>query len=160
MFLLEKAYFIHTCMYLFMVQLGALGNRRRIRFIWALLLGLGFPFAILYPFFDAYIIKHLSAGLAVPFDFTNGLLFIASILFGFSSLMVVSKEWVDKRIWLVLMPPLVLIVLTGVSISNLALGAENSVDVLVFSSAAFNANVVSTAFILGYITQRLSGHGS
>lgn len=39
--------------------------------------------------------------------------------------------------------------LTGVSISNLALGYANSVQVLVFSSASFNANVVSTGFILG-----------
>jgi hypothetical protein len=130
-------------------------SRRRIRLIWAVLLGIGFPTAIIYPFIDAYIVKHLSTGLQVPFDYTNALLFIASILFGFASLMVISKEWVDKRIWTVLLPPLVLIVLTGVSISNLALGAENSVDVLVFSSAAFNANVVSTAFILGYVTQKL-----
>jgi hypothetical protein len=93
--------------------------------------------------------------LQVSFDFTNGLLFIASILFGFSSLMVVSKEWVDRRIWTVLLPPLALIVLTGVSISNLALGAANSVQTLVFSSAAFNANVVSTGFILGYVTRKL-----
>jgi hypothetical protein len=121
--------------------------------IWAVLLGVGFPFAIIYPFFDAYIVKHLAIDLQVSFDFTNGLLFIASILFGFASLMVVSKEWVDRRVWTVLLPPLVLIVLTGVSISNLALGTGN--QVLVFSSAAFNANVVSTGFILGYITQTI-----
>jgi len=93
--------------------------------------------------------------LQVPFDFTNDLLFITSILFGFTSLIVVSKEWGDGRVWMVLLPPLVLIVLTGVSISNLALGASNSVKALIFSSAAFNANVVSTGFILGYITQKL-----
>jgi len=123
--------------------------------IWAVLLGLGFPTAIIYPFFDTYVVKHVAVGFEVPFDFTNGLLFIASVLFGFASLMVVSKEWVDKRIWTVLLPPLMLIVLTGVSISNLALGSANSVQVLAFSSAAFNANVVSTAFIVGYITQKL-----
>lgn len=106
-------------------------------------------------FFDTYIVKHLAIDLQVPFDFTNGLLFIASILFGFASLMVVSKEWVDRRVWTVLLPPLVLIVLTGVSIRNLALEAGNQVQVLVFSSAAFNANVVSTGFILGYITQTI-----
>ncbi len=120
-----------------------------------MLLGIGFPFAIIYPFFDAYVVKHLVADTQVSFDFTNGLLFIASILFGFASLMVVSKEWVDRRIWTVLLPPLTLIVLTGVSISNLALGATNSVQTLVFSSAAFNANVVSTGFILGYVTRKL-----
>jgi hypothetical protein len=128
---------------------------RRIKLIWGVLLGIGFPFAIIYPFFDAYVVKHLAADMQVSFDFTNGLLFIASILFGFASLMVVSKEWVDRRIWTVLLPPLALIVLTGVSISNLALGATNSVQTLVFSSAAFNANVVSTGFILGYVTRKL-----
>jgi hypothetical protein len=55
----------------------------------------------------------------------------------------------------VLLPPLILIVLTGISIINLAEGAADSVQVLVFSSAAFNANVMSTAFILGYATQKL-----
>jgi hypothetical protein len=128
---------------------------RRIKLIWGVLLGIGFPFAIIYPFFDAYVVKHLAVDMQVSFDFTNGLLFIASILFGFASLMVVSKEWVDRRIWTVLLPPLALIVLTGVSISNLALGASNSVQTLVFSSAAFNANVVSTGFILGYVTRKL-----
>jgi hypothetical protein len=130
-------------------------SKRNIRLIWSTLLGIGFPVAIIYPFIDAYLIKHVSATLEVPFDFSNGLLFIASILFGFASLMIVSKEWISKRIWTVLLPPLFLIVLTGVSISNLALGASDPVQVLVFSSAAFNANVVSTVFILGYVTQHL-----
>ncbi len=133
-------------------------KRRRIRLIWARLLGIGLPAAIIYPFFDTYVVKHVAAGFEVPFDFTNGLLSIASLLFGFASLMVISKEWVDKRVWTVLLPPLVLIVLTGVSISNLALGSADSVQVLAFSSAAFNANVVSTSFIVGYITQKLPQH--
>jgi hypothetical protein len=137
------------------VQVGEKAKKRRIRLIWAVHLGVGFPVAIIYPFFDAYIVKHLAIDLQVSFDFTNGLLFIASILFGFASLMVVSKEWVDRRVWTVLLPPLVLIVLTGVSISNLALGTGNQVQVLVFSSAAFNANVVSTGFILGYVSRKL-----
>jgi hypothetical protein len=134
---------------LIVVELSELHKRRRMRLIWAILLSIGFPVAIIYPFFDAYVLKQVSVDTQVPFDFTNGLLFIASILFGFSSLIIVSKEWIDKRIWSVLLPPLALIVLTGVSISNLALGYANSVQVLVFSSAAFNANVVSTGFILG-----------
>jgi len=54
----------------------------------------------------------------------------------------------------VLIPPLVLIVLSGVTITNLALGFANPVQALVFSSASFNANVVSTGFILGYVTRR------
>jgi hypothetical protein len=137
------------------VQVDEHKKIRRSRLIWTVLLGVGFPFAIIYPFYDAYVVKHLAVNLQVSFDFTNGLLFIASILFGFSSLMVVSKEWVDRRIWTVLLPPLALIVLTGVSISNLALGATNSVQTLVFSSAEFNANVVSTGFILGYVTRKL-----
>jgi hypothetical protein len=124
-------------------------RKRRNRLIWGILLCIGFPFAIVYPFVDAYVIKHVSQAMQVSFDFSNGLIYIASILFGFSSLIIVSKEWVDKKIWSVLLPPLVLIVLTGVSISNLALGYANSVEVLVYSSAAFNANVVSTGFILG-----------
>jgi len=86
-------------------QVAEQRKNRRIRLIWAVLLGIGFPVAIVYPFYDTYVVKHLAANLQVSFDFTNGLLFIASILFGFSSLMVVSKEWVDRRIWTALLPP-------------------------------------------------------
>jgi hypothetical protein len=132
--------------------LAGLSNRR-IRIVWAVLLCVGFPIAIIYPFIDAYALKHVSVSTQVPFEFTSGLLFIASILFGFSSLIVVTKDGVDKRIWSVLLPPLTLIVLTGVSISNLALGYTDPVQTLVFSSASFNANVVSTGFILGYVTR-------
>jgi hypothetical protein len=73
--------------------MGEQGKKRRIRLIWAVLLSIGFPVAIIYPFVDTYVFKHVSVDLVVPFDYTNGLLFIASILFGFSSLIVVSKEW-------------------------------------------------------------------
>ena len=128
---------------------------KRIRTIWTALLSIGFPVAILYPFVDTYVVKQVNVHMTqVPFEFTNGLLFIASILFGFSSLIIVSKEWVHKKMWGILIPPLVLIVLAGVTISNLALGFADSVQALVFSSASFNANVVSTAFILGYVTRR------
>ena len=65
--------------------------------IWAVLLSIGFPVAIIYPFVDTYVLKHVAVALAVPFDYTKGLLFIASILFGFSSLIVVSKEWVIEK---------------------------------------------------------------
>jgi hypothetical protein len=64
----------------------------RARFIWSILLGVGFPAAILYPFVDTYVLKQVTSATQVSFDFTNGLLFIASILFGFSSLIIVSKE--------------------------------------------------------------------
>jgi hypothetical protein len=48
----------------------------------------------------------------------------------------------------ILVQPLALIVLSGVSISNLALGDANAVQILLLSSAAFNANVVSTGSYL------------
>jgi hypothetical protein len=123
------------------------------RTVWAFLLCISFPIAIALPFIDAYAFKHVSAVLEVPVDYATALLSISSLLFGFTSLIVISKEWVDKRVWTVLIPPFVLIVLSGVSIGNLALGAVNPVETLLFCSAAFNANVVSTGFILGYVTQ-------
>lgn len=91
----------------------------------------------------------------VPFEFSNSLLFTSSILFGFTSLIIVSKEWIDKGIWSILVPPLALIILSGVAIGNLALGNANSVVVLLYSSAAFNANVVSTGFVVGCVAQVL-----
>jgi hypothetical protein len=135
-------------------------KKQRTRLIWAILLCIGFPFAIIYPFVDAFILKHMSTELPVAFEFSAGLLSTSSILFGFSTLNIVSKEWVDRRVWAVVLPPLALIILSGVSISNLALGAANPVQVLVLCSATFNANVVSTGFIVGYITLRLPSKGN
>ncbi|MDQ1281457.1 MAG: hypothetical protein QG670_2722 [Thermoproteota archaeon] len=68
------------------------------RLIWAILLYIAFPFAILYPFLDGYIFRPVSIGTIVPFDYSNSLLFTSSILFGFTSLIIVSKEWVDNRV--------------------------------------------------------------
>lgn len=130
-------------------------KNRRMRLAWAFLLSVVFPLAIGLPFLDAYVFKHVSALTEVPFEYGNGLLFISSILFGFTSLIIVTKEWVDKRIWTILIPSLVLIVLSGVTISNVALGAGNAVLTLLMCSATFNANVVATGFILGYVAMSL-----
>jgi hypothetical protein len=125
------------------------------RLVWSILLCIAYPFAILYPFLDAYVLRHVSMDTVVPFEFSNTLLFTSSILFGFTSLIIVSKEWIDKRVWAILVPPLALIILSGVTIGNLALGNANSVVVFLYSSAAFNANVVSTGFVVGYVTHVL-----
>ena len=129
---------------------------RRIQLIWAALLLIGFPLAILLPFVDAFYFKHVSLNIEVPFEFTAGLLSTSSILFGFTSLIIISKEWVERKVWAVLMPPLALIILSGVSISNLAIGFENPVRALLLSSATFNANVVSTGLVVGYVIQRMA----
>jgi hypothetical protein len=128
---------------------------RKTRWVWSILLCITYPFAIVYPFLDAYVFRHVSMDMVVPFEFSNSLLFTSSILFGFTSLIIVSKDWVDRRIWTILLPPLVLIILSGITIGNLALGSANSVVVLLYSSAAFNANVVSTGFVVGYVMQVL-----
>jgi hypothetical protein len=137
------------------ICLSETNKLKRMRLLWALLLCIAFPFAILYPFLDAYIFRHVPMDTVVPFEYSNSLLFTSSILFGFTSLIIVSKEWIDKRVWAILLPPLVLIVLSGIEIGNLALGNANSVVVLLYSSAAFNANVVSTGFVVGYVAQEL-----
>jgi hypothetical protein len=143
------------CFDLSVICLTEKAKLKRMRLVWAILLCIAFPFAILYPFFDAHILKHVPIDTVVPFEFSNSLLFTSSILFGFTSLIIVSKEWIDKRVWAVLVPPLTLIILSGVAIGNLALGTTNSVEVLLFSSASFNANVVSTGFVVGYVTRVL-----
>jgi hypothetical protein len=120
------------------------------------LLLVGFPLAILLPFVDAVVFKHVPFDIAVPFEFIAGLLSTASILFGFTSLIIVSKEWVERKVWAVLIPPLTLIILSGVSIGNLAIGFENPVRALLLSSATFNANVVSTGLVVGYVIQKMS----
>jgi hypothetical protein len=77
-------------------------------------------------------------------------------LFGFTTLIIVTKEWVEKKVWAVLIPPLALIILSGATISNLAIGYENQVRALLISSATFNANVVSTGLVVGYVIQRMN----
>jgi hypothetical protein len=129
---------------------------KKIQRVWAILLLIGFPLAILLPFVDAFYFKHVSLSIEVPFEFIAGLLSTSSILFGFTSLIIISKEWVEKKVWVVLMPPLSLIILSGVSISNLAMGFENPVQSLLISSATFNANVVSTGLVVGYVIQRMA----
>ena len=57
---------------------------RKLRVIWAFLLMIAFPFAIIYPFYDTYLLKHVAADVIIPFDFSNALLFTSSILFGFT----------------------------------------------------------------------------
>jgi hypothetical protein len=135
--------------------LGEKEKLRKTRLVWAILLCIAYPFAILLPFLDAYLFRRVPTDTLVSFDFSNSLLFTSSILFGFTSLIIVSKEWIDKRVWAILVPPLVLIVLSGVTIGNLALGSANSLVTFLYSSAAFNANVVSTGFVLGYVVQGL-----
>jgi hypothetical protein len=100
---------------------------KRMRLVWSILLCIGYPLAILSPFLDAYIFRHIPLDTVVPFEFSNNLLFTSSILFGFTSLIIVSKDWVEKRVWATLVPPLALIILSGVTIGNLALGSANSV---------------------------------
>jgi hypothetical protein len=61
----------------------AYGHReKRIRLIWAILLLVGFQLAIVLPFVDALVLRHVSLEIQVPFEFTAGLLSTASILFG------------------------------------------------------------------------------
>jgi hypothetical protein len=129
---------------------------KRIQLVWSILLLIGFPLAILLPFIDAFIFKHVSLSTEVPFEFTAGLLSTASILFGFTSLIIVTKEWVERKVWAILIPPLALIILSGTSISNLAMGFENPIRALLISSATFNANVVSTGLVVGYVIQKMS----
>ncbi len=125
---------------------------KKYRLIWALLLMIAYPFAVLFPFYDAYFLRHIGSNLTIPFDFSNALLFTSSILFGFSSLIIVSNDWVEWRLWAILLPPLALIILSGISVFNLALGAFNDLTVFLYTFASFNANVVSTGFIVGYVT--------
>ena len=115
----------------------------------------GFSVAIGIPFFDAYVIKHVSLDIAVPFEFNAALLSASSILFGFTSLIIISKEWVERKFWAILLPPLALMIISGTAVSNLALGYENPVQTLLLSSATFNVNLVSTGLVLGYVSQKL-----
>ena len=122
--------------------------------MWAILLGVGYPLAILLPYYLAFAVYKVLPTGQVPFEFINGLLSTSGILFGFSSLIVISKDWIERQVWAVMIPPLALLVASGVYIGNLGLGFGNPAEVLVLCSSTINANVVSTAFIVGYIVQK------
>jgi hypothetical protein len=131
-------------------------NERKIRLVLAVLMLVGFSVAISSPFIDAYALKHISFDIPVPFEFNAALLSASSILFGFTSLIIISKEWVERKFWAILLPPLALIIISGTAITNLALGYQNPVQTLLLSSATFNANVVSTGLVLGYVSQKIA----
>jgi hypothetical protein len=128
---------------------------RKGRGVWISLLCIGYPLAILLPYYIAFEVNRVSLQTPVSFEFINGLLSTSGILFGFSSLIIISKEWIDRRVWVVLIPPLALLITSCVYIGNLALGLANPVEVLILCSSTFNANVVSTGFIVGYVVQKL-----
>ena len=136
-------------------ETGRVSPTSRERLIWATLLLAGYPLAVVLPYLTTFGMNRIAPETQVPFEFVNGLLSTSGILFGFSSLIVISKDWIDRRVWAVIVPPLALLIASGVSIGNLALGLANPVDVLVLCSATFNANVVSTGFIVGYVVQRV-----
>jgi hypothetical protein len=135
-------------------------SKTRDRVIWGSLLSIGYPFAIVMPYILAFQVNQVGLDVKVPIEFINGLLSTAGILFGFSSLIIISKDWIDRRVWLVIIPPLALLITSGVYIGNLALGFANPVEVMVLCSSTFNANVVSTGFIVGYVVRRMPAIGS
>jgi len=136
-------------------EVGGRARARKDRRVWVTLLLIGYPLAIILPYYMAFQVNHVSTATNVPFEFINVLLSTSGILFGFSSLIIISKEWVDRKVWAVLIPPLAMLIASGVNIGNLALGFANPVEVLVLCSSTFNANVVSTGFVVGYVVQRL-----
>ncbi|HZW84615.1 MAG TPA: hypothetical protein VFE91_01770 [Nitrososphaerales archaeon] len=130
-------------------------SNSRERKIWVALPCVGYPLAALLPYYIAFYINHVSLTTTVSFEFINGLLSTSGVLFGFSSLIIISKDWVDRKVWAILIPPLALLVASGMEIGNLALGFANGVEALVLCSTTFNATVVTTGFTVGYIIQRL-----
>lgn len=132
-----------------------MGSQKRRTVVWSILLCVGYPLAIILPYFLSFEVNKVPLNTVVPFEFVNGLVSTSGILFGFSSLILISKDWIDKRVWIVIIPPLVLLIMSGIYIGNLALGLANPVQVLVLCSATFNSNVVSTGFIVGYVVQKM-----
>ena len=84
--------------------------------------------------------------------FLNGLLTASSILFGFSSVLVIGQKPVQMRTWVLLLPPLILTILAGIQIVDVALGSGNSVFAVLMLSTSFHSNMVTTALIVGHFT--------
>ena len=114
--------------------------------------------AVMLPFIDAYVIRPVSFDRQIDPEFFNGLLTASSILFGFSSLLAVSQKTPRKHmkiLWLILLPPLFLIISSVGAITEVALGHMNGVNALLILTASFFVNALSTGFLVGFIIQRL-----
>jgi len=86
-------------------------------------------------------------------ELMTGLLTASSILFGFSSLIILRPEFSveeKKWLWILLLPPLSLIIHSGTSIGQVALGTGNAVQTTLFLISSFTANILSTTFVVGY----------
>ena len=94
--------------------------------------------------------KRVSFERQIDPEFMNGLLTASSILFGFSSLLVVTEKPIKRTLWLILLIPLFLIISSGSIISDVALGMHNPVEAILVLRASFNANVLTTTFLAGY----------
>ena len=104
------------------------------------------------PFYNVYFIEARAHEIKIDPELFNGLLTGSSILFGFSSFIVVSEKKIDKNLWIMLLISLFSMVFCGSAICDLALDKGNDVDVLLVVRASFFVNVIFTFFIAGYIT--------
>ena len=120
-----------------------------------LFIGILYLLAFMFPFLDAYVIRPVSFDRQIDPEFLNGLLTASSILFGFSSLLVVSQKFAERILWVILLPALILIISSGGTIADVALGRGNAVEGLLILTASFLVNALSTGILVGYITQKL-----
>ena len=116
---------------------------------WYILLVFLFLLSVMLPVIRVFS-KQVSFEREVDPELINGLLTASSILFGFSSLVVVSQKPFKRTLWVALLPSLFLIMMSGGAIIDVALGMKNTVEAILWLSATFNVNVVTTAFLVGY----------
>ena len=117
---------------------------------WYILLVFLFLLSIISVFIKVFL-NQVSFEREVDPALVNGLLTASSILFGFSSLVVVSQKPLKRTLWVVLLPSLALTMMSGGAIVDVALGTKNTVEAILWLSATFNVNAVTTGFLVGYI---------
>lgn len=120
---------------------------------WNLLFAFAYALTVAYPFLDAYVMGRVSFDRQIDPELMTGLLTASSILFGFSSLIILSQEITRKerrKLWWLIFPPLIFIILSGSGIADVALGKANAVRTTLILIASFNANVLTTVFLVGY----------
>jgi len=117
---------------------------------WNLFFACVYIFFITYPFLDAYVFRRVSFDQQIDPEFMSGLLAASSILFGFSSLLVLNQKRISKRLFILLFVPLFLIIISGSAISDAALGRGTGIRALLILASGFNANILTTAFLVGF----------
>ena len=112
------------------------------------------------PFYVIYILRAASSELHINPEIINGLLTTSSILFGFTTLIVASQKKIDRELYFMLLPPLILIIFSGGMILEFALNEKRGIETLAWIFASFLVNETTTMSIFTSLLLKMKNDAS